>query len=148
MDAELVLFGLRVASAVLIVVFACVVGWLLVRELRAAAAEHQVQRRSFGHLVVMFEVDSKMVPTGKRFPLLPTTSLGRSPTNTIPVDDNFASSVHATITRRSDQWWLEDRRSRNGTTLNGIPVEKPAIVTHGDVVGIGKMRYMIELMEN
>jgi pSer/pThr/pTyr-binding forkhead associated (FHA) protein len=71
--------------------------------------------------------------------------LGRSPTNRVKVEDNFASGDHALISRRNGQWWLEDRKSRNGTTLNGILVTRPLVITHGDVIGIGHMRYRVDL---
>jgi FHA domain. len=46
---------------------------------------------------------------------------------------------------RNGQWWLEDRKSRNGTTLNGMPVTQSVIVTDGDIIGIGKMRFRLDL---
>jgi hypothetical protein len=138
------LLALRVASAALLVSFMAALFWLVLREYRRTVEEAAAERRSYGQLVGMVELDGKLLKTGQSFPLLPLTSLGRSPTNTVPIEDSFASGEHAVLTRRSDQWWLEDRRSRNGTTLNGIAVEKPVIVTDGDMIGIGKMRFRIE----
>ena len=144
----MLLFILRVVSAGLLIAFMGTLSWLVLREYRQTVIESAAQRRSYGQLVSMLEVDGKLLKTGQNYPLLPLTSLGRSPTNTVPIEDNFASGEHAVLTRRSEQWWLEDRRSRNGTTLNGIPVEKPVIVTDGDVIGIGKMHFRIELGED
>src|SRR5688500_4742251 len=95
---------------------------VLWRDFRAAAREAEATRRSYGRLVVMREMDGNYARTGETHPLLPLTSLGRSPTNTIRVDDTFASGDHAVVTMRNGQWWLEDRNSRNGTTLNGVIV--------------------------
>ncbi|MCA9893972.1 MAG: FHA domain-containing protein, partial [Anaerolineae bacterium] len=41
--------------------------------------------------------------------------------------------------------WLEDRNSRNGTSLNGERIDGPIIITHGDVVGIGNFGFRLEL---
>ena len=46
---------------------------------------------------------------------------------------------------RNGQWWLEDRASRNGTLLNGVPVQQPVIVTDGDVIGIGNYHFRLEM---
>ncbi len=80
-------------------------------------------------------------PTGQTYPLLPLTSLGRSPTNTIPISDDYASGEHALVALRSGQWWLEDRQSRNGTTINGMPITQPVIITDGDIIGVGSVSF-------
>jgi hypothetical protein len=147
LETAVLLFILRVVSAGLLIAFMGTLSWLVLREYRRTVIESAGQRRSYGQLISMLEVDGKLLKTGQNYPLLPLTSLGRSPTNTVPIEDNFASGEHAVLARRSDQWWLEDRRSRNGTTLNGIQVEKPVIVTDGDVIGIGKMHFRVELGE-
>jgi pSer/pThr/pTyr-binding forkhead associated (FHA) protein len=96
-------------------------------------------------VIVLHELDGNYVKTGDVYPLQPLTSLGRAPTNAIRVDDGFASSEHALLALRGGQWWLEDRNSRNGTTLNGVAVNQPVIVTDGDLIGIGKMRFRLEM---
>lgn len=115
------------------------------RDYRATSREAEASRRSYGRLVGLLEVDSTLVKTGESFPLLPLTSLGRAPTNSVKVDDTFASGEHAIIALRNGQWWLEDRKSRNGTTLNGLPVTQAVIVTDGDIIGIGSARYRIDM---
>jgi pSer/pThr/pTyr-binding forkhead associated (FHA) protein len=77
------------------------------------------------------------MPTGEVYPLRPLTSIGRSPTNSIVISDNFASSEHALISLKEGRWWLEDRNSRNGTVLNGEAISSPIIVTDGDIISIG-----------
>jgi hypothetical protein len=115
------------------------------RDYHSAAREAEASRRSYGRLVVLHEMDGTYAITGESYPLLPLTSLGRSPTNTIRIEDSFASTEHAAVVMRNGQWWLEDRRSRNGTTLNGIAVSQPVIVTDGDIIGIGQKRFRLEM---
>ena len=118
------------------------------RDYRATAREAEASRRSYGRLVGMIEIDGAMAKTGESYPLLPITSLGRAPTNSIKIDDTFASGEHALVVLRNGQWWLEDRKSRNGTTLNGLAVNQPVIVTDGDIIGVGSARYRLDMEED
>lgn len=118
---------------------------ILWRDYRSATSEVEASRRVYGQLVVLQEIDGTYVMTGESYPLLPLTSLGRSPTNTIRINDNFASSEHALIAMRSGQWWLEDRQSRNGTMLNEMLINQPVIITHDDIISIGNTKFRLEL---
>jgi hypothetical protein len=145
MTVEHVLFLLRVVSGVILL---ALMGTLLVflwRDYRGAVEQIHSARRRYGQIVALQEIDGSLIPTGDIFPLLPYTTLGRAPTNSVVVGDSFASSEHALITLRDGRWWLEDRNSRNGTLLNDIPVTQSVIMTDGDLVGIGHRRYRIEL---
>ncbi len=82
---------------------------------------------------------------GASFPLLPVTTLGRAPTNTVVLNDSFCSQEHALLARRAGQWWLEDLRSSNGTRLNGEPVNEPVVVSSGDVIGVGRVDLKVEI---
>jgi pSer/pThr/pTyr-binding forkhead associated (FHA) protein len=73
------------------------------------------------------------------------TSLGRSELNTVQVNDHTVSSEHALITFREGHWWLEDLRSRNGTTLNGQLLTSAAVLTNGDLIGIGDELFRVEI---
>ena len=84
---------------------------------------------------------------GAVFPLQPVSSLGRSVVNTIIVSDVYASAEHGLLISRSGQWRVEDRGSRNGTTLNSAIINGPTIVSAGDIVGIGRVQLKLELVE-
>jgi len=142
---EIVLFILRLISSLLLLALLIALFIILWREYRRTATTLEAQRRSYGNLVMLREIDGRYLKTGEQFPLLPITSLGRSPTNTIPINDNFASSEHALVTMRNGQWWLEDRKSRNGTMLNDVPVTQPMVITEGDIIGIGNIKLRLEL---
>ena len=51
--------------------------------------------------------------------------------------DSRASTTHALIRRVLHRWVLEDRGSRNGTLLNGKPIERSGL-SSGDVIEIGR----------
>lgn len=145
MTTEIILFILRLISSLLLLALLVALFIILWREYRRTATTIEAQRRSYGNLVMLREIDGRYLKTGEQFPLLPITSLGRSPTNTIPINDNFASSEHALVTMRNGQWWLEDRKSRNGTMLNDVPVTQPMVITEGDIIGIGNIKLRLEL---
>lgn len=128
---------LRALSAILLVLFITVLIVAILRETHHVMAQSTYQRRSYGALQVLTRADSQFVATGVSYPLLPVTTIGRSPTNTIVIPQTFASAEHAVLTLKNGQWWLEDRRSTNGTLLNDDRVIAPTIVTDGDIIGIG-----------
>lgn len=144
LDIDTVLFALRVALALLLYAFLAAAFWLLRRDLLGAAREAAARRRRYGRLTVVEAPDASL-PPGTRFPLLPVTSLGRSPSNTITLPDGYASAEHALLVYRGGQWWLQDQGSRNGTSLNGEPVVSDVVVSAGDIIGIGRVQLKIEL---
>lgn len=47
------------------------------------------------------------------------TSIGRTPDNTVCLDNKGVSSHHAIITKEEDKYFIEDINSSNGTIVNG-----------------------------
>ncbi len=139
------LFVLRVLSALVLMTLLGILFVAIWREYQATLQLTQRARRSFGTLVALAKLEQQLVPTGAQHALLPFTSIGRSPTNSIVINNTFASGEHATITLRDGQWWLEDRKSTNGTRLNDEPVTASVIVTDGDIIGIGNSYFRINL---
>lgn len=146
MDTEVILFLLRLASGFILLLILAALFAIIRRDIQLAAAQSQVQRRSYGQLTTLARIDGQYVPTGEEHPLLPLTSLGRAPTNSIVINDTFASSEHAVVLLHEGQWWLEDRNSRNGTILNEEPITGPTIITTGDIISIGQMSFRIQIL--
>jgi len=143
---DILLLVLRLSLAGLLYAFLGAVLVMLWRDLRRGATERPDSRPE-SHLVVLDGSTEAVdqLAAGTAFPLQPVTSVGRSPNNTVVVPDTYASSQHALLTWREGQWWLEDRNSRNGTRLNGKPVEEPTLVSAGDVIAIGRTRLKLEV---
>ncbi len=139
---DVLLLVLRLVAGALLLLFIGAVLVILWRDFQAAALALGEPGRQRGRLVV---VRGDAVRTGTVFPLLPLTSLGRAPTNTIVLNDTFCSQEHAWIMRRDGQWWLEDRGSSNGTRLNGERISEPVVLSSGDVIGIGRLELRVEL---
>ncbi len=148
MSLETTLLLLRLISALLLVGFLAAIFILLWREFHRSTCAQPLLRRSYGRLIVLHQIDGRYLTTGESYPLQPLTSLGRSPTNTIRIEDTFASGEHALLALRHNQWWLEDRQSRNGTLLNDVPITQPVVITAGDIIGIGSLRFRLELESN
>ena len=51
-----------------------------------------------------------------------TITIGRLKSNTIVIEDNSVSLMHAKITRKDGQFYLKDLNSTNGTIVNGQPI--------------------------
>ena len=83
--------------------------------------------------------------TEQSHPLMPVTSIGRANTNVLAMADSAVSLEHALIARREGAWWLQDLQSRNGTHLNGEPIETPAVITSGDIITIGHSKYKVHI---
>lgn len=65
------------------------------------------------------------------------TTIGRSPSSEIFLDDITVSRSHATITSQDGSFVLKDAGSLNGTYINNSSVEEHLLVT-GDEFQIGK----------
>jgi hypothetical protein len=114
------------------------------RDYQAVSREVASRTQKRGRLVVL-RADGTPLKPGTSFPLLPLTSMGRAPTNTIVLNDTFASGEHALVTLRGGQWWLEDRHSSNGTVLNGYRIQEPVVLSAGDVISVGQVDLKLEL---
>jgi len=143
-STDAVLFILRLIAGVILLAVLAILFIVMWRDYKSAVIHVESSRRSYGRLVAVEQIDGLQI-AGQMYALLPLTSLGRSPTNTITINDDFASGEHALVAYRGGQWWLEDRQSRNGTTINEMPVTQPIIITDGDVIGIGSCRFRLEL---
>ena len=149
---DLLLLLLRVLLTAALYLFLGAVFFLLWRSLHRADELGRVEPRRYGRLLVVGvdtdpEDDEEGLAIGTSFPLQPVTSLGRSPANTVTIPDAYASAEHALLVLRGDQWWLEDRGSRNGTALNAVTVDGPTVVSTGDIVGIGRVLLKLEIGE-
>ncbi len=141
---EIILLILRLVAGTLLLLFVAALFLLIRRDMALTAAQVAARRRKHGELVVIAAEDVP-VELGTVYPLLPITLFGRAPANTIHLPDSYASSQHALLTLRSGRWWLEDRGSRNGTTLNGQLLEGPTVVSAGDLIGVGRVEFKVEL---
>ncbi len=72
-----------------------------------------------------------------------SVSVGRGPNNDIVIPKKVVSSLHATITYKNGQYYLEDNRSTNGTRLNNNLIEQNTKVKlkSGDIIHFAKCEF-------
>jgi hypothetical protein len=135
----LTLWILRLGFLGLVYVFLFLVARVLLRDLRAASRGPAEP----GRLVVLASPRGEPA-VGTSFALDAVTSVGRDLTNTVVVDDPFASSEHALLTFRGRVWFVEDRGSTNGTYVNAQPITGPTAMGFGDQLQIGEVRFRLD----
>ena len=72
-----------------------------------------------------------------------TYTIGRSPENSIRLDDGSVSSRHAELVLVAENCYLKDLGSTNGTVVNGQPV-KEVQLRAGDRIKFGKVEASFE----
>jgi hypothetical protein len=144
---DVAIFIIRSLLSLVLYLFLAALFIFLWRDLKAAAHQQPpvLVRERPGRLRVTRGSDG--LEKDRIFPLAIFTTIGRAESNTIQVNEPYASAEHAIIAWRNGQWWLEDRGSRNGTLLNDYRVEEPLVVSHGDVIGIGRLQLRFEYAE-
>jgi pSer/pThr/pTyr-binding forkhead associated (FHA) protein len=76
---------------------------------------------------------------GERFRILDKTTIGRSPSSDIFLDDITVSREHAVVYNDGSCVRVEDRASLNGTFVNHERTDKREL-EHGDEIQIGKYK--------
>jgi pSer/pThr/pTyr-binding forkhead associated (FHA) protein len=90
-------------------------------------------RGSQPHLKVLEPAGMK----GQAYPLDDEITLGRAAGCQVPLDDSYASQVHARVFHRDGNWYVEDLGSTNGTYLNRRRVAGPMVIKRRDRLQIG-----------
>ncbi len=146
MQLDTFLLILRILFVVLLYLFLMQVVIAITRDLRKTSAVDSEKEsrgpRILGHLVVVDSGPSSILP-GTRFDLEPQTSIGRGPTNTIQLSDNFISSEHTRLWFRSGAWHVQDAGSVNGTFVNNQPAREPLVANAGDIVRVGYIQFKL-----
>lgn len=73
------------------------------------------------------------------------TVFGRADSCEVTLDDEAVSTDHLEISVRGGSLLATDLDSRNGTKLNGNPLDRPRRLRNGDVLQIGPYRLEVAL---
>jgi pSer/pThr/pTyr-binding forkhead associated (FHA) protein len=137
---------LRILFVVLIYLFLMQVVIAITRDLRKTAASNENLGSKghpvLGHLIVVDSGPSNILP-GTRFDLEPQTVIGRGPTNTIQITDNFISSEHTRLWFRNGAWYVQDAGSVNGTFVNNQPAREATPTKAGDIIRVGYIQFKL-----
>ncbi len=143
MSIEVAVLILRVLAGLSLLAFLFILFLIVWRSMRQLDRQLQASRANYGYLTCRRRDSTKT--DSERYQLDAITTLGRSANNSIVVEDDFASAEHARIILEDGQWWLEDRRSKNGTRLNSAVIDQRTLLANGDLIGIGKLTYQLAL---
>jgi hypothetical protein len=76
------------------------------------------------------------------------TVIGRDPSNAVFIDDPQVSRHHARILTQDGEYWLEELNSKNGTRVNGAPIDKIKLADNDTIeVGDTPLRFTVESTE-
>ena len=85
---------------------------------------------------------------GDVFPLRDAdVSIGRESSNDLCITDAALSRRHCLLMPKSEQFAIRDLGSRNGTRVNGVPVDEQ-LLSHGDQIAIGSSLLIFLLEED
>ena len=146
MSLDVFLFILRLLFIVLLYLFLMQVVIAITRDLRktATASESSLNKAPpiVGHLIVVDSGPSTILP-GTRFDLSPQTTIGRGPTNTIQLTDNFISGENTRLWFRNGLWYVQDSGSTNGTFVNNQPAREALAARFGDIIRVGFISFKL-----
>ena len=74
----------------------------------------------------------------------PEVIIGREPACELVVSDEMVSARHARLSYHSNQWWVEDLQSTNGTFLNDERVYTATVLIDGDELHCGMLYFQIK----
>ncbi|HET6422275.1 MAG TPA: sigma 54-interacting transcriptional regulator [Planctomycetaceae bacterium] len=76
---------------------------------------------------------------GRQYRLIPgqITTLGRAPTNRIPVPDEVCSRNHCEVFQSAGRWLIRDLGSRNGTKVQGQVIDGDCALHPGQLIQLG-----------
>ena len=146
MEPALAVLLLRIALVALLYGFLGAILFSTWRSLKAT--DPASQPTSLGHVVVSDPAVKSGMLGGAEYPLYRSTTFGRAPTANVCLQDETVSALHARLSRQGSHWVLEDLNSRNGTFLNGTPIDSPAVLTAEDSFQIGRVVFRLRLADN
>ena len=91
-------------------------------------------------------VCKKAFEPGQQFALYTENSIGRSPSNEIPVGSGNLSRRHARVMFVHDQWMIQDLGSTNGCVVNGTRITSQPL-EEGDLLELGDAVFRFQLVK-
>jgi hypothetical protein len=145
---EWMLLGLRVAFIAVLYIFLFQIARLMLREIRAIAANGQAftpmrrQPQNGGADVglVVLDPGETVLIDGAYLPIAGEILVGRGDACDLVLDDPFVSTEHAEFAVHAGTTVLTDLGSTNGSRVNGEWVASPVTLFDGDIVQFGNVR--------
>ena len=132
--ALLYLFFIRVVRAVWTEVTAPPPAPVPVAPPPRAKRERTATKRTVAHLRIVEPAEQR----GRTYDVADELTIGRAAGCQIPLEDSYASQLHARVFRRNGDLLVEDLGSTNGTFLNRKKVDSAVPIRKGDRLQVGK----------
>ena len=91
-------------------------------------------KRAVAHLRIVEPAELR----GRTYDVADELTIGRAAGCQIPLEDSYASQLHARLFRRNSELLVEDLGSTNGTFLNRKKVDAAVPIRKGDRLQVGK----------
>jgi pSer/pThr/pTyr-binding forkhead associated (FHA) protein len=136
--ALIFLFFLRVVRAVWVEMSPATVRKSRSEKRQERAAARPPREASSRRKPLYLRVTEPPERAGQTFDLEDELTIGRSPGCGVSTpEDIYASTLHARLFKRSDQLWVEDLGSTNGTYVNAEKISQAMRLGRGDVLQVG-----------
>jgi pSer/pThr/pTyr-binding forkhead associated (FHA) protein len=96
--------------------------------------ERTATKRAVAHLRIVEPAEQR----GRTYDVPDELTIGRAAGCQIPLEDSYASQLHARVFRRNGDLLVEDLGSTNGTFLNRKKVDSAVPIRKGDRLQVGK----------
>lgn len=140
MSGPLVLV-LRILLAFALYLFLCLTLWMIWQDLKRSGFQAMRPRVPALRVEVSFPGTHTFFRTFAQSEVL----LGRDPVCELRLEDEAISARHAKLSFHHGQWWIEDLRSTNGTSLNSIKLTIPTVITDGDEIQCGNVTLHVQM---
>ena len=104
----------------------------------APAAKGRRERAAPKRAVAHLRIVEPAAQRGRTYDVADELTIGRAAGCQVPLDDSFASQLHARVFRRNADLLVEDLGSTNGTFLNRKKVDSAVPIRKGDRLQVGK----------
>lgn len=138
MPSDILILIFRILSLVFLYGFLFVIWRAFMGETRLLDKKASTGVTPIPFSLILIEGFEEGHEKGKVYPLTDNTTIGRSRTNSIILNDAYVSTLHASINYENGLCMLTDHESRNGTHINDIPVNEKTALATGDRIKIGQ----------
>lgn len=135
LSIEFIIWVLRLVLVGLVYLFI----WRIMRTMMRGT-QHGPIIGDLGAYLIVSDPGKSKLERGHAFMLDIHSTIGRKGTNFVVIDDPLVSESHAMIQFVDDQWVIRDLGSTNKTYLNNLQIVNPVVLSHNDVITIGRTR--------
>jgi pSer/pThr/pTyr-binding forkhead associated (FHA) protein len=137
---EIIVLVLRIVMLAILYIF---IIWIFVTIWKSL----KMLNKPYDMLLVPEITLSSQLPDGiseRSFRMSPI-SMGRDPSSDLVLDHPTVSANHSQIYFKSNQWWIKDNQSTNGSKVNQVKVKEPMVLTSGDEIHCGHISITVSI---